>query len=48
MKGLSVNTIVLIVILAFVNFGFAVKMTLYDTKRLQKNLRLLSKNKVNN
>ncbi len=26
MKGLSVNTIILIVMLAFVNFGFAVKM----------------------
>lgn len=25
-KGLSVNTIILIVMLAFVNFGFAVKM----------------------
>ncbi|HHT9145491.1 MAG TPA: hypothetical protein ACFYD4_07415, partial [Candidatus Wunengus sp. YC61] len=34
MKGLSVNTIVLIVILAFVNFGFAVKMfnKYYKTK----------------
>lgn len=25
-KGLSVNTIILIVMLAFVNFGFALKM----------------------
>ncbi len=34
MKGLSVNTIVLIIILIFVNFGFAVKMfnKYYKTK----------------